>query len=124
MDALSATTAPSTRATPKAGPLRRPKNPHPSRPPSVAAPRKVSKPKCSIPRKFKPGFLRRWETKNRYFEVRVEEDMFETAILTAINGGKGARNGMVRVVAAGQQIAETLRDIQKRRLAHGYVQVI
>lgn len=49
--------------------------------------------------------------------------MFETPILLATNGGKGTRLGMMRVVAAGQQIDEALQAIERRREAHGYKRV-
>lgn len=69
-----------------------------------------------------PG-VRRWETKKRYYEARIELDMFGTPILLAANGGKGTRLGMLRVIAAGDQIEQALRAIERRREAHGYVRV-
>jgi hypothetical protein len=69
------------------------------------------------------GKVCRWETEKRYYEARIELDMFETPILLAANGGKGTRLGMMRVVAAGQQIEEALQAIERRREAHGYVRV-
>lgn len=69
------------------------------------------------------GKVCRWETEKRYYEARIELDMFETPILLATNGGKGTRLGMMRVVAAGQQIDEALQAIERRREAHGYKRV-
>lgn len=69
------------------------------------------------------GKVCRWETDKRYYEARIELDMFQTPILLAANGGKGTRLGMMRVVAAGNQIEQALRAIERRREAHGYVRV-
>lgn len=65
----------------------------------------------------------RWETPNRYYEARVERDLFGESILLAINGGKNSHRGMARVVAVGDGIPPALASIAKRRRAHGYVQV-
>lgn len=70
------------------------------------------------------GKVCRWESEKRYYETRIELDLFETPILLATNGGKGTRLGMVRVVAAGQQINDALQAIERRRQAHGYRRVL
>jgi hypothetical protein len=70
-----------------------------------------------------PPGVRRWETSKRYYEARIELDMFGTPILLAANGGKGTRLGMLRVIAAGEQIEQALQVIERRREAHGYVRV-
>jgi hypothetical protein len=65
--------------------------------------------------------VRRWETSTRYFEAWIYRDLFGETVLTAVNGGRGNRLGMVRVVAVGQaRIDAELEDIAKRRLSHGY----
>lgn len=64
--------------------------------------------------------VRRWETGKRYFETRIERDIFNTPILLAANGGKGTRLGAMRVVAVGEQIPEALQAIARKREAHGY----
>lgn len=64
--------------------------------------------------------VRRWETDKRYYEARIELDMFDTPILLVANGGKGTRLGMMRVIAAGDQIEDALQAIARRREAHGY----
>lgn len=69
------------------------------------------------------GTVCRWESEKRYYETRIELDLFETPILLAANGGKGTKLGMMRVVAAGQQINEALMAIERRRTAHGYKRV-
>lgn len=64
---------------------------------------------------------RRWETATRYYECRVYEDLFGLPVLAAINGGKGSRLGMTRIVAAGQaQIDAALGEIAAARLRRGY----
>lgn len=64
---------------------------------------------------------RRWETATRYYECRVYEDLFGQPILMAVNGAKGSRLGMTRIVAAGQeQIDRVLAKIESTRLKHGY----
>ena len=67
--------------------------------------------------------VRRWETAARYYEARVEMDLFDQCILTTINGGLGNRLGNLRVVAVDDQVAPMLTTIEKLRLAHGYVEV-
>lgn len=69
------------------------------------------------------GEVHRWETSRRYFEARIELDMFQTPILMVANGGIGTKLGMLRVVAAGEQIDKALQDIERRREAHGYRKV-
>lgn len=63
---------------------------------------------------------KRWETRLRYYEIRIEKDIFGTPVLMATNGGKGTKLGMMRVVAVGAQIKEALDAIVRRREAHGY----
>lgn len=64
---------------------------------------------------------RRWETATRYYECRVYEDLFGLPVLAAINGGKGSRLGMVRIVAAGRaQVRQALAEIEAARLRRGY----
>lgn len=66
---------------------------------------------------------RRWESKSRYFEVRIEHDLFGQRILTAINGGLRSQLGHAKVIAVGRDIEAAVREIEKRRLAHKYVEV-
>ena len=68
-------------------------------------------------------FLRRWESNTRYFEVRVELDLFGCRTLTAINGGRGNRLGKCEVLAVNTGIDEMIQDIEKRRAKHRYVEV-
>lgn len=67
---------------------------------------------------------RRWETSDRYFEVRVQIDLFGQRVLTAINGGLGNRLGSCRVLAVNDEIEDAIRTIERRRLSHHYVEVV
>lgn len=66
---------------------------------------------------------RRWESSTRYFEVRVEMDLFGCRMLTAINGGRGNRLGKCEVLAVNTGIDEMIKDIEKRRTKRKYVEV-
>ncbi len=64
---------------------------------------------------------RRWETATRYYECRVYDDLFGQPVLMAVNGGKGSRLGMTRIVAAGQaQVDAVLGEIAAARSRRGY----
>lgn len=66
---------------------------------------------------------KRWETVDRYYEARAYVDLLGDFVLAAINGGKGARLGMTRVVAVGRtQVERELVAIGKKRLSRGYVE--
>lgn len=67
--------------------------------------------------------IRRWETEQRYFEIRIYEDLFGQRVLEAINGGLRSKLGMTRVVAVGDQIEAAVREIEKRRSGHGYAEL-
>jgi hypothetical protein len=66
---------------------------------------------------------RRWESNNRYFEVRIQTDLFGQRILTVANGGIGNRLGNIRVVAVDGDIDLAVHQLGRRRLAHNYVEV-
>ena len=86
---------------------------------SVNVAQQIATKDSSAPR----AIVRRWETVDRYYEARVEIDLFDQCILTTINGGLGNRLGNSRVVAVDDQVAPMLTTIEKLRLAHGYVEV-
>lgn len=67
--------------------------------------------------------IRRWETEQRYFEIRIYEDLFGQRVLEAINGGLRSKLGMTRVVAVGDQIEAAVREIERRRSGHGYAEL-
>lgn len=69
--------------------------------------------------------VRRWETSTRYYECRVYEDLFGEPILVAVNGGKGSRLGMSRVVASDAAAIEAaMARIAAARLRHGYREIV
>jgi len=69
------------------------------------------------------NILRRWESKRRYFEVRIFEDLFGQRILETRYGGLRSRLGMIRVVAVGEGIPSALKEIEQRRSRHGYAEL-
>lgn len=69
------------------------------------------------------GSVRRWETIDRYYEARIDVDLFGHIVLTTINGGIGNRLGQVRVVAIDTEVSSAMQKIAKRRLARGYIEV-
>ncbi len=65
--------------------------------------------------------VHRWETDKRYYEVRIERDLWGIETLLVAHGGKGTRLGAMRVVAAGfGQVRDAYQAIKRRREAHGY----
>ena len=67
--------------------------------------------------------IRRWETKDRYYETRVYIDLFGMWVLEVVNGGVGNRLGQCRTVAVGADIATAVEAIAKKRLLRGYAEI-
>ncbi len=67
----------------------------------------------------------RWETSNRYYEVRLVRDLLQDWVLIVARGGKTNRLGALRTLfvsseAEGMKIIETMEKVRIRR---GYVRV-
>lgn len=68
--------------------------------------------------------FRRWETEVRFYETRVEADLFGELILYTIRGGKYNRHGWMLAVACGKEaIEKKIREIEKVRIRRGYTEV-
>jgi hypothetical protein len=67
----------------------------------------------------------RWETRTRYYEVRLVRDLLQDWVLIVARGGKTNRLGALRTLsvsseAEGMKIIETMEKVRIRR---GYVRV-
>lgn len=58
----------------------------------------------------------------RYYEIRIEQDLWGALILTQVWGGRGKASGQVRhtPVANEGELAEVLLRVVKRRVARRY----
>lgn len=73
-----------------------------------------------------PALFSRWERDTRYYELRLQQDLWGDWLLTRVWGGKGKALGQVRrelcpSYASGVSL---YADSIKRREQHGYINVI
>lgn len=68
---------------------------------------------------------RRWESRHRYYQVRITQDLLGDWVLTQQWGGRNSRLGGEKrdVVADLAEGLAHLTAIAKVRAAHGYAQV-
>ncbi len=68
----------------------------------------------------------RWESRTRYYEVHLHQDLWGQWILTRTWGGKGSQRGRIRhqPCSSRQEGERQLESIGRRRERHGYKRVL
>lgn len=61
--------------------------------------------------------MRLYLSPNRYYSVAIQRDLFGRPVLISCWGGRWSRRGGIRTEP---YTPEKVREIHKRRLAHGY----
>lgn len=68
--------------------------------------------------------IRRWETASRYYETRIDVDLYDNQVLRKIWGGRSTKRGGQRVVAiGGESCRKALLAIEIERARNGYTEV-
>ncbi len=66
-----------------------------------------------------------WHKETRYYQARLEQDLFGFWVVTRVWGRRGTRRGQIRTLAVSSPAEgmQRLADIAVLRRQHGYVRV-
>jgi len=66
--------------------------------------------------------LQRWQKESRYYLIGLEQDLFNTWVVTRVWGRAGSPKGQIRHDAVGSKEAglQLMSAIRKTRKQHGY----